>query len=191
MSQLKQRFCSFRCSGGSLGINAPLTQFRINHLSLTTLRFNLNFAAPFTSSIAGTLPRFEIWVGALQLMPEPDALWLANNAFAAFPKTPASVEVSVAVLFAWFAELCAMRKLAAFHADDETGQPKLAGGSASCTFIAAVTPKRLLSAGPCVTVLAQRAKAPLGWVVAVDCLHRQVRAGGRAQGLQAAGLPTL
>ena len=104
-----------------LGINAPLTLLRTRGKLLTASCVDLFTVAIFVSTALSTLPRFELRVAALKLMPQLDALWFADNAFATCAKTPAGVKVSVAVLFARFAELCAMRKLTIFYADDETG----------------------------------------------------------------------
>ena len=119
LTKLKQRAGSCSGSVGSLGINAPLALLRTRGNLLTASCVDLFTVAIFVSSAPSTHPRFELRVAALKLMPQLDALWFADNAFATFAKTPAGVEVSVAVLFAWFAELCPMRKLTIFYADDE------------------------------------------------------------------------
>jgi hypothetical protein len=131
-SKLNPGFCSCSGSVGAPGINAPLTHFRARGKLFTASCVDLFTIAIFVSSALSTLPRFAIWVVALKFCAQLDALRFTNNAFAVFPKTPASVEVSVCAL-AWFAELCPMRKLTTFHADNEASQPMGAAVAAGCT----------------------------------------------------------
>jgi hypothetical protein len=94
-------------------------EVRTSRNPLTTPGVELRTTQLLMPTIPCLLPRFPLRVGAVNLCAQLDALQFTNNAFAVFPKTPASVEVSVALLFARFAELCAMRKLTIFYADDE------------------------------------------------------------------------